>query len=129
MKKAILTVAVLMAFAVSAQAKREKLYIIDFTGKNFANNGFNLMDDGLDLSPYSGIGMRVAGQIGEDFSVTVTPSSQDAKCAFHVAGKTPDFTILALDASVETDSGDTCDFTITTKHGRKATLSVTEEGT
>lgn len=128
MKKTILMAMVLVAFATSAQAKREKLYMIDFSGKRFQDNTFNLMDDGIS-GDFDAYGLKLDGKIGEDFIVKAKASNPQEKCGVTLVKVTGDQTILKLIEDLETDGGETCDLTFIYRDGHKATLSIYEEGT
>ncbi len=113
-----------------AFARSTKFYTVDMTGKKFQDNGFNLMDDGLP-SDLDGLQLKLSGEIDEDFVIKAAASNpEDAKdCAIGRTKVISNFTLVELLGSPETDTGDTCDFTIQYKNGRKAVFKVESTGT
>jgi hypothetical protein len=125
MKTFLLLATILTATTVYAA----KLYTINMTGKNFASTTFNLMDDGL--SDVSGFAIKLDGEPTKDFSVTAEASNEETgNCTLtQLNSSTASSSIFQLEENLDVDSGDTCDFTIVYKSGKKATLSIYKEGT
>lgn len=133
MKQMILTLAVLI-LATSAQAANLQLnyYVIDMTGARFVNQTFNEMDDGIADIPengFDGYAVKLQGQLNKDYTVKTRGSEAGVTCEVVPVSQTLKSSFLQLRSSVETDSGETCEYEITYTNGKRAVLSVFSEGT
>lgn len=127
--KTLTVLALTLLVSTSAFARATKFYTIDMSGKRFVDNTFNNMDDGLP-SEVDGVQVKLSGEIDVDFQITVSPSTPELKdCAIGRSKLISNFTLVELLGSPDVDTGDTCDYTIVYKNGRKAVLNVLSEGT
>lgn len=105
-----------------------KLYTIDMTGKRFVSNGFNKMDDGI--VDTDGFQIKLEGELHRDFEISAQHSERkDENCGFGKIRTAGRFSFVEITSNLDTDSGETCDYTIRYLDGREATLSVEETGT
>jgi hypothetical protein len=127
MKKIFVLMMTVLAVA-SAEARREKAYVIDMTGKNFEDQGFNLMDDGIS-EPFDYVAVKLDGRIHQDFEVVAHATDPKDTCKVVGSKSTSGKTVLRLDVGLETDEGELCEIRVNYRDGRKATLSIEETGT
>lgn len=131
MKKALLVLAMVLG-TTAAQAEIYKGYwVIDMSGKHFKDSDFNKMDDGIDGGDegLTGFALKLDGRYQKDFEIQSKGSEANVQCSVKKLAASNDQTLMIINADVETDSGETCAFTIIYSNGHHATLTVGEEGT
>ncbi|MGZ3724019.1 MAG: hypothetical protein ACXVA9_13845 [Bdellovibrionales bacterium] len=101
----------------------------------------NLMEDGIQIPEgyeYAGYGIKFNLEAGEEFKITAEVVSDDPKSTAGCGYEQPVITqkskgirqvTIDLNADVETDSGEKCQYTIDLNSGKKAIVSIFEEGT